>query len=513
VRKPGRSPARPSRISTPAPAAAISVSRAFDDERLFGAWFSGSSWSTWKAVVKAAYAEPMTCEEVKLFRSVAERDPPKKRVREIWAAVGRRAGKDSIASGLSAYSAAFQSYEGLLRPGESATVLNLAVDKIQAQIALRYTRAYFDEIPSLKRLVTRETALDGLTLSNGVEITILPNNFRAVRGRSIALAILDEVAFWLSDESTSPDSEIYTALKPSMATIPGSLLIGISSPHRKSGLLYSKYRESYGKNDDSVLVVKGPSKAFNPTIPDEEIAEAMERDPAKARSEWGGEFRDDLSSFVAPELIENAVDRGVTLRPPIPGVVYIAGADPSGGVSDSFCCAIAHAEGVNGEIAVLDNLLEIKAPFSPFEATAQVCALLKSYGVTRVVGDRYSAGFARDAFSAHGVKYVHSDKDRSAIYGDVLPAFTSGRVRLLDNRRLVNQFSALERRTVAGGRDKIDHPDRSGHKDDAANAAALALIHATGAGRPRAVLHFTGVPTRKFGADDAGDYNFGWNRP
>jgi hypothetical protein len=48
----------------------------------------------------------MTEAEIEFFRTIAERDPPKTRVREIWVVVGRRGGKDSIASLIAAYSAA-----------------------------------------------------------------------------------------------------------------------------------------------------------------------------------------------------------------------------------------------------------------------------------------------------------------------------------------------------------------------------------------------------------------------
>jgi hypothetical protein len=64
--------------------------------------------------------------------------------------------------------------------------------------------------------------------------------------------------------------------------------------------------------------------------------------------------------------------------------------------------------------------------------------------------------------------------DRSSIYLNALPLFTSGRARLLDNPRLIAQFAALERRTFSTGRDRVDK-GRTGH-DDAANSAAGALV-------------------------------------
>jgi hypothetical protein len=95
---------------------------------------------------------------------------------------------------------------------------------------------------------------------------------------------------------------------------------------------------------------------------------------------------------------------------------------------------------------------------------------LKAYGLTRTVGDKYAAEWVVDAFAKAGIKYQHSDRDRSAIYLDVLPKFTSGRIRILDNPRLVTQFAALERRTSPIGKDRVDHGP-GGH-DDLCNSAA-----------------------------------------
>ena len=78
-----------------------------------------------------------------------------------------------------------------------------------------------------------------------------------------------------------------------------------------------------------------------------------------------------------------------------------------------------------------------------------------------------------DAFAKVGVTYEHAERDRSEAYLDALPLFTSGRVRLLDNPRLVSQFAALERRSTPVGRDRVDHGP--GGRDDCCNAAALAL--------------------------------------
>jgi hypothetical protein len=347
----------------------------------------------------------------------------------------------------------------------------LACDRDQSKIVLNYIKSYFDEIPALKAMVTRETAT-GFELNNGVDITVATNSFRSVRGRPILLAILDEAAFMASETSASPDTELYAALKPALATIPGSRIITISSPYRKSGLLWNQYQRFFGKDDDNVLVIQASVRQLNPTIPQSLVDDAIAEDPASASAEWLGQFRDDLAAFLTIELIESAVDRNVIVRPPLANrFSYWSFVDASGGVKDSFTCAIAHDE--NG-VGVLDCLVEIKAPFNPHLATEQISNTLKAYGLYSTKGDRYAAQWTVDAFATHGIKYEHSERDRSALYADVLPLFTSGRVKLLDNRRLVKQFAGLERRTSSLGKDKIDHGP-GGH-DDLCNSVAGALV-------------------------------------
>jgi hypothetical protein len=443
---------------------------------IFLPWFPRASdgtdtWAGWKAVLKAMDVLPMTADEIEFFKSIAGgREPPTRRVSELVAACARRTGKDSIASLVAAYGAATFDQQDRLRPGERAQILCLACDRGQAGIVLGYIKAYFDRVPALKAMVDRETR-DGFELNNGIDVTVATNSFRAVRGKPIFLAILDEAAFMMSETSASPDTELYAALKPALVTLPGSRIITISSPYRRAGLLWNQYKRFFGKDDPGTLVIQASVRQLNPTIPQSVVDAAIEEDAASASAEWLGQFRDDLAAFLTIELIESAVDHGVVVRPPSDRFRYWSFVDASGGVKDSFTLGIAHAE---GDVAVLDHLTEIKAPLNPYQATAEISNTLKMYKLHATMGDRYAAKFTSDAFAANAIKYEHSERDRSAIYQDVLPLFTSGRIRLLDNRRLVNQFVNLERRTSPIGKDRIDHGP--GGNDDCANSVSGALV-------------------------------------
>jgi len=155
------------------------------------------------------------------------------------------------------------------------------------------------------------------------------------------------------------------------------------------------------EKDGDILVIRAVTRQMNPTIDQSFVDEALEDDPAKAKAEWLAEFRDDIGGWADFALIEQAVDCGVTVRPPLADrkFKYWSFCDPSGGARDGFTAAIVHDE--NG-IAVLDCLVEIKAPFNPTSAVAQIAAVLKSYGLSETVGDRYAAQWVVDAFANAG---------------------------------------------------------------------------------------------------------------
>jgi hypothetical protein len=199
-------------------------------------------------------------------------------------------------------------------------------------------------------------------------------------------------------------------------------------------------------------------------------------------------------------MIEAAVDQGVIVRPPMlyGNIEYRGACDPAGGSGqDSFTAAVSHVDNIND--VVLDNLLEIRPPYSPTAAVDQAAAMFKSYGLNSCTGDAYSALWCVEAFAKVGIKYEHSERNRSEIYLDCLPLFTSGRARILDNKRLINQFASLERKTSSVGKDRVNH-GVGGH-DDAANAAALAMVLAETPAKEGPTLLFSSVaPAGTYGS-------------
>jgi hypothetical protein len=451
----------------------------------------GDTWRGWRIILKAAFGQPLAPEEVAFFSTVSGgRLPPTRRVKELWCIVGRRGGKDSTASVI-AVEAARLVDTSKLRPGERPIVACLANTREQATIAWRYIKGYFDTNRSLLPWLDHGITGHTIELSNGVDIVVATNNFRAPRGYPIACAILDEVAFYRSEESATPDVETYRALRPGMLTIPNSMIVGISSPHKKSGLLFKKFEDHFGQDDDSdILVIKATTEQLNPVIEElypGEIQRAFEEDPEFAAAEYGAEFRSDLADYVDRDVVRACTDMGVYERPwdEVNRPQYYAFADPSGGSRDSFTIAIAHAE---GDLGILDLVQEVRAPFQPEQATEQLVETLKRYRIGKVVGDRYAGEWPREQFIKRGIVYEPTEVTKSDMYVNFLPLLNSRRARLVDHQRMFNQFCQLELRTVRGGRDTVDHP--KGGMDDIANAACGALLQVIGDERAAVVRRY-----------------------
>jgi len=475
----------------------------------FGPWFEGDTWAGWKAFLAALFGLPMDAALATIYHQHTGRvTTPTAPSGEAWVVAGVRAGKSRIAALIAVFLACFRDYRDHLAPGERALVMVLASDRRQAQVIFDYVRAFLVQIPGLRPLVEKETR-DAIWLSTRVKIEIHTSSFRSVRGYTCAAVICDEIAFWPTDATgANPDVEILNALRPRMVTIPGALLLCISSPYARRGALWEAHHQHYGRDGDPVLVWQADTRSMNPTVPAEHIAAAYEQDPGVAAAEYGAEFRRDVESFVAREAVEACVIPDRRELPPVAGMRYMAFVDPSGGAQDSMTLAIAHCV---GPVRVLDCVRECRAQFNPDEVVDEFAAVLKRYRCHTVTGDHYAAEWPRAAFRAYGITFVPAPQTRSELYGELLPLVNSRMVELLDHSRLLAQLCGLERRTTPTGKDSITHR-RNAH-DDVINAAAGALVlaHTSSAGE----LAFGALPLPRRHSDyirnpSHPDYRWRW---
>jgi hypothetical protein len=457
---------------------------ALSSPEYFGCMLAGDTWAGWRILLTAIMGEPLLDDELATFKDLTGRSyEPGQPVEEFWAVVGRRGGKTRSMAVLAAYIAACIDHRAILAPGERGVLPVMAASTLQAVQAFNFISGAFDVVPRFRGLVSNRTA-DTLGLSTGIDIQVRPASYRTIRGITAVAAIADELAFWRSDDSANPDTEILNALRPSLATT-GGILAVISSPHSKRGELYATFRRHYGPNGHPrILVAKAASRTLNPSLSQRVVDRAYEEDPAVAAAEYGAEFRGDIEIFLTREAVEACVSRGLTVRAPLSTQRYLGFVDPSGGSSDSMTMAIAHKE---GSTVVLDYVGERKAPFSPKSVVKEFADIFKAYRCSTIRGDRYAGEWPVEAFKSEGVTYLPAEKTRSELYVDFLPLVNSRRVDLLDNARMAAQFVGLERRTTRGGKDSVNHSP--GAHDDVANAVAGAAVMALAESGPLIISH------------------------
>jgi hypothetical protein len=305
----------------------LTIIEAMEDSALFARFFRSASWNAWKAFLAVLFALPRTEEMDTICRAATGRTMmPDKPFTQAWCCVGRRGGKSEIAALVAVYFAFFREYAPYLAPGELATVMVVAADRKQARVVMRFVRGFIRAVPMLSSLVTRETR-ESVELANRVVIEVHTASFRSVRGYTLATCINDELCFWRTEESAAdPDKEILAAQRPALTTVPGALMLNISSPYARVGTMHAAFEEHFGRDDSDILFWKAPSRALpeqeaavemNPAIDLRLVEAAYVEDSAAAAAEWGAEFRADVERLFTFEMLDRVTfhDRPFILPP------------------------------------------------------------------------------------------------------------------------------------------------------------------------------------------------------
>lgn len=427
---------------------------------------------------------------------------PTRQFPEVSLIVGRRGGKSQITAFIGVFLAVCREYQ--LNLGTKPMVMILARDKAQARVIRDYMIAIL-KTPPLASFLKGEPTKQLIELTNGITIEVRAVSMGGVQGYTVVAALLDEVAYWATDDASSKqDKEVLRAVRPTMLGVAGMsgldpeeiyepMIILLSSPYAKRGELYETYARAFGKDEEKgELVWNADTLSMRPGDSNPKIQQQLldyirreyRKDPENARAVYGAFFRTDLETIITRHNLDAVIVPGrVMLQPQLDKFTYRAFVDMSGGSSDSAVLAIGHTETrkVNGEdkdIEVVDRVVEVRAPFNPEEQVKKTfIPVLRSYGVMLVVGDAYAGMWPREAFMKNGVDYEVSEKFKSQIYLEAVAKINSRACELPDDERMIAQFTNLERRVGRSGRDSVDHP--VGSHDDVANAVAGVITTAT----------------------------------
>lgn len=435
-------------------------------------------------------------DELGYLISVTQQIPytPKK-YHEGWFICGRRAGKsDAVASTIVAYEAALGGHESFVRSGQPAFCFQIAQDLRMARYSLNFIRATLESTPLLRKQITQITA-DRIDLKNRLTVSVVPPTLKAVRGYANPVAVLDEVGVWYQDsDAANPDYEIWRAVKPAQAQFePNNLLVGISSPWNKAGLLF-QYAEAGtdGVNAPEAerlrfkdcLVWQMPSPAMRsdlnarhkPRISRSYFEGEQRQDPRAYEREFLAIFQDSISGFISSTLLRACIDVGVVERPPAERNFYVAAIDPAFR-RDAFALVVAHAN-EQGEV-VIDVirrwLPKTGTPINPSDVLKEMVPILKTYRIQIVTSDQYHADTLQQLALSHGFaleSIPFTGVNKGSIYANLQMLVNQQRIHLLDHAEAYKELRSLERNLTRTGVIQISAP--TGQHDDVASAIALA---------------------------------------
>jgi hypothetical protein len=288
--------------------------------------------------------------------------------------LGRRSGKSLLTSIIALYEAYRlikmndpQNYFGLLED-DLITILNVAGSEDQSKDSvftkiksLAVNSPFFKKYINTNRTGEQSIILfapkdieknkirkeEGLpTLPGSIEIKSGTSNASSQVGKTTAVIIIDEVAEMIKKEdSKMSDSELYSKLKPSLATFGkfGKICV-ISNPLAEEGILWKLYNNAL-RNSANPLMFQLPSKLCNPSLEKEWLEEQRKEDADMFEMQYMAKFSKGTTEPLIPSVL---IDLSINPRRKralygIPGVHYYAHADPAFN-SDNYALAICHAE-------------------------------------------------------------------------------------------------------------------------------------------------------------------------
>ena len=119
--------------------------------------------------------------------------------------------------------------------------------------------------------MVEEVLASEITLTNGLAIVCFPCALRSLRGWSIPVGVMDELAFFRLEGQADADVEVQASIRRGMLNFPRPRLVKISTPYMKGGVLYDDFKKAQDHPD--LLVWRAPSVLqMNPSLGAESLA-------------------------------------------------------------------------------------------------------------------------------------------------------------------------------------------------------------------------------------------------
>jgi hypothetical protein len=357
-----------------------------------------------------------------------------------------------------------------------------------ASATFKLLRGIVQSSPALQRLLVGEPTADTLVLERldgrRVEIVVVAaqRGGLSVRNRWLVGFALEEVAQFGASETGAVVNaeEILHAAETRL--LPGCQGWLISSPYGPQGLLHSLWKRHFGR-PGRVLVVHAPTRALNPSFPQEQVEAIRAESPDVAAREYDATWLDADAAYYVAAMVDPATRVAPLQRR---GRAVAAGMDP-GTRGNSWTLAVAWPERdpLNSKReriivgAVWSWTGSRAAPLSPRATLQEIARVLRAYGVTRIHVDSWSFDAMQDHARAADLTLVEQPAgERDLPYQQLHTLLANGDVELPPDPTLRMDLLSVRQRATTSGM-KIHLPRTvNGRHCDHVPSVALAVTYA-----------------------------------
>lgn len=418
----------------------------------------------------------------------------------LVAVCGARSGKSYVLSALYSLWRSFVADLSRLAPGEQAVALVVAPDLRLARQVIRYAEGAAKSVPSIARLIEGATA-DGFTLrrpdGGRVSIEALPatRGGSAVRGRSLVSAVLDESAFFLSEDYTVSDVDVFKAVAPRV--LPGGMVVLASTPWGEAGLLFSEFQRNHG-HPETAVAAHAPTLLMRDHDPSVAavVRREEERDPDNADREYGAKFGASSENLLAPDDVEAAIqNRGENER--AQGVRYACAIDLATR-HDYSVLLVGHREHFKraGGPAVDVLAVDVARHWKPGllrkldvdELEREIAEYGNAFRAKTIDADSWGFDFFASRMASRGLTLEEqsmSTTEQTRRFQLLATLFRQRRILLPNEPELAKQLKALRAIRTAGGTMRFASHDKKRIKDDYPKALSLLAARVMGLGDKR----------------------------
>ncbi len=390
----------------------------------------------------------------------------------------------TLASMLALFCAIKTNWKPYLKKTPSATIAILSHSREFSDEVLDIIRLFVEESPVLSRLMdmSKKTTQSTFNMKvpflvpakstktgkkiqySRVTIKVGAASKKTIRGKAICALLCDEIAYWnLEENSAEQDEAILRAARPALLQFQDQgLLIKLSSPGIKQGLLYNEYIRRH-ELPESYLTLKAPSWVWNTILLEKEFREEYILDPTGFDAEFRANFVDAISNFIMPEYVDLCTIKGQSWVPPEGGtdIVYCAALDAAF-KGDRFAFTLLGWDGTKVKQYVMKTWKGSRLkPVKAKEVAKYIRSICKEFGISRVHADQYSFQPLREIFEQYGVTLIENpftNTFKKQIYFNLRKLIHNQGIDLLDHEIMSSEIKQLQVEQTTTGTIRIGHP-------------------------------------------------------